>query len=54
MTRSARQAIRFARSLGRIFWAALVACFNHRASSKAAALAFYTLLSVAPTHQSAS
>ena len=48
MTRSARQAIRFARSLGRIFWAALVACFNHRASSKAAALAFYTLLSVAP------
>ena len=41
MTRSARQAIRFARSLGRIFWAALVACFNHRASSKAAALAFY-------------
>jgi len=31
-----------------VFWAALKACFSHRASSKAAALAFYTLFSVAP------
>jgi membrane protein len=34
--------------MGRLFLAALKACLSHRASSKAAALAFYTLFSMAP------
>jgi membrane protein len=34
--------------MGGVFAAALKACFTHRASSKAAALAFYTLFSMAP------
>jgi len=42
------QAIQFARSMGKVFLAALKACLTHRASSKAAALAFYTLFSMAP------
>jgi hypothetical protein len=33
--------------MGKLFLAALKACFTHRASSKAAALAFYTLLNEA-------
>lgn len=40
--------IRFAREMARVFLAALKACLTHRASSKAAALAFYTLFSMAP------
>jgi len=40
--------IRFARDMARVFLAALKACLTHRASSKAAALAFYTLFSMAP------
>jgi membrane protein len=40
--------IRFARDMARVFLAALKACLTHRASSKAAALAFYTLISMAP------
>ncbi len=35
-------------AMGRLFLASLKACFTHRASSKAAALAFYTLFSMAP------
>ncbi len=42
------KAIRVGRQLGRMFLAALKACLTHRASSKAAALAFYTLFSMAP------
>jgi membrane protein len=34
--------------MARVFLAALKACLTHRASSKAAALAFYTLFSMAP------
>jgi membrane protein len=34
--------------LGRLFLAAMQGCLSHRASSKAAALAFYTLFSMAP------
>ena len=37
-----------ARAMGKLFLAALKACLTHRASSKAAALAFYTLFSMAP------
>jgi membrane protein len=40
--------IRFAWALVKVFLAALKACLTHRASSKAAALAFYTLFSMAP------
>ena len=40
--------IRFATDLGGLFLTAFKACFSHRASSKAAALAFYTLISLAP------
>jgi membrane protein len=40
--------IRFAWALAKVFLAALSACLTHRASSKAAALAFYTLFSMAP------
>ena len=42
------RAIRYAAGLGGVFLGALKACFTHRASSKAAALAFYTLFSMAP------
>ena len=35
-------------AIGKLFLAALKACLTHRASSKAAALAFYTLFSMAP------
>jgi membrane protein len=45
---SPAHAIRSARHLGGLFLAALKACLTHRASSKAAALAFYTLFSVSP------
>ena len=48
MTGLPRRAIRFTRKLGAVFLAALKACLTHRASSKAAALAFYTLFSMAP------
>ena len=37
-----------ARAIGGLFLAAFKACLSHRASSKAAALAFYTLFSLAP------
>jgi len=37
-----------ARAIGGLFLAAFKACLTHRASSKAAALAFYTLFSMAP------
>jgi membrane protein len=43
-----KQVIRFITGLARLFLASLKACFSHRASSKAAALAFYTLFSMAP------
>jgi membrane protein len=48
VTRGPRQIVRFAQGLGGVFLEALKACFSHRASSKAAALAFYTLFSMAP------
>jgi len=40
--------IRFVKDMTKVFLAALKACLTHRASSKAAALAFYTLFSMAP------
>ena len=48
MTGMLGRAIRFTGTMGRVFLAALKACLTHRASSKAAALAFYTLFSMAP------
>jgi membrane protein len=42
------EAVRFGWKLGGVFLASLKACLTHRASSKAAALAFYTLFSMAP------
>lgn len=48
MRGTAGKAIRFTRAMGRVLLAALKACLTHRASSKAAALAFYTLFSMAP------
>lgn len=39
---------RYAWALAKVFLAALKACLTHRAASKAAALAFYTLFSIAP------
>jgi membrane protein len=45
---SASSTIPGARRLGHLSLAALKACLSHRAASKAAALAFYTLFSVAP------
>lgn len=44
----AGRSVRFAWTLAKVFVAALQACLTHRASSKAAALAFYTLFSMAP------
>jgi membrane protein len=48
MTELTRRVVRRTLGLARVFLTALKACFTHRASSKAAALAFYTLISMAP------
>ena len=48
MRKALSRVIRSARRLAGVFLTALKACFTHRASSKAAALAFYTLFSMAP------